>query len=39
MSKSYKFDKNEKIEKYLEKIGAKKERAARREKREAKVFA
>ena len=39
MSKSYKFDKNEKIEKYLEKMSFKKERSARKEKRNAKMFA
>ena len=39
MSKSYKFDKSEKVEKYLQKIELKKERAKRKEKREAKVYA
>jgi hypothetical protein len=39
MSKSYRFDKSEKVEKFLEKMELKKERAKRKEKREAKVFA
>ena len=39
MSKSYKFDKSEKVEKFLEKMELKKERAKRKASREAKVYA
>ena len=39
MSKSYRFNAGEKVEKYLEKMELKKERNKRKEKREAKVYA
>lgn len=39
MSKSYRFNAGEKVEKYLEKMELKKERNKRKETREAKVFA
>ena len=39
MSKSYRFNAGEKIERYLEKMELKKERAKRKASREAKVYA